>query len=855
MRPFLFKTTFLFVFSFFWMSSAFALHELGIVDFNQSFAPNSRLVGTVSFTNPNTTPFSMDAGDKIVITVPDSFDLPNSFYVSLRFSTTSEFSQTPSYDKANRTITQTLSGTETIAPNEVVHLSFFYTPASSIQVPSLPGEYFVSIHLETDQGVLKKTGLLRVPVQNTVDVTASVAPASPTNLSAVSLGSGDVDLDWDDSIQAGIDGFTVYYKKSTEATYPDWFSNGSTCPTLEPSTLFPPLKGCHVIYGNPPSPSAASIKGLIGDSYDFLVRSLVSSIPSESDFATCPSCQQNNFVVLNTNIITENPVNMSTDPTVTNGKFTTQTTFYEDLSTNLSFTVFQNTTVRTDQGALCFSLLMPPISKSQAEVPEINRSQKGFLAGVELPGCQGANGTTFDTPVTLTIPITFPAGVDPNTIQVEWYNPRTANYEVLGGTVSPDGKYIRVQVSHMSTFIVTSTSPLLLTKNNGSAPTFQSPFANLPFRDAYTLPFTKTNEVLQLNRALNVSPRNGLITQPVRLFHPGEYHLSALFALGTQITAPTDENPAFPYSGFLTEPQEVSSPTPKAGYQLLRAVEFGSPTDTIYTSVPWSLTIPILLSESLSQHDIEVFEWNPETQQYSRLSDVVFLPGPQGKTLVSVSHDRVLKDGYFALFVRQTVDTHHSYFPDVDDREWFASYVHELVDLGVIQGYPDGTFGPDTPVNNAEMVKILSHLFGLEIPTQVSEPPFIDVPVDQWYTPYVLSTKKAGVLEGSFGDFFDPARFTTRYEILRMTLLAAGVDMKTISRTQGDVPFDDIAPGSPLAPVIKIAFDAGIIQGYDDGTFRPRALVNRAELAKILILAREKVLDNTLPANTHYPSF
>lgn len=46
-------------------------------------------------------------------------------------------------------------------------------------------------------------------------------------------------------------------------------------------------------------------------------------------------------------------------------------------------------------------------------------------------------------------------------------------------------------------------------------------------------------------------------------------------------------------------------------------------------------------------------------------------------------------------------------FPDVPKEEWFCPYVFLAKELGVVQGYPNGTFRPGNPVNRPEAMKII----------------------------------------------------------------------------------------------------------------------------------------------------
>lgn len=90
----------------------------------------------------------------------------------------------------------------------------------------------------------------------------------------------------------------------------------------------------------------------------------------------------------------------------------------------------------------------------------------------------------------------------------------------------------------------------------------------------------------------------------------------------------------------------------------------------------------------------------------------------------------------------------------------------------IVQGYTDGTFQPDSPVNRAEAVKMLT--------------------------------------------------------------LAARITETPESSTGATVTFRDVPESAWFAPLIKTAAEQGIVHGYTDGTFRPGNPITRAEAAAII---------------------
>ncbi len=76
-------------------------------------------------------------------------------------------------------------------------------------------------------------------------------------------------------------------------------------------------------------------------------------------------------------------------------------------------------------------------------------------------------------------------------------------------------------------------------------------------------------------------------------------------------------------------------------------------------------------------------------------------------------------------------------FPDVGD-QWFARYVCFAVASGWVQGYPDGTFGPERPVTFVEALKMLSNVRGYPpAPAEESRKRGLDPAA--WYAPYLTT--------------------------------------------------------------------------------------------------------------------
>ena len=106
---------------------------------------------------------------------------------------------------------------------------------------------------------------------------------------------------------------------------------------------------------------------------------------------------------------------------------------------------------------------------------------------------------------------------------------------------------------------------------------------------------------------------------------------------------------------------------------------------------------------------------------------------------------------------------------------------------------------------------------------------FEDVPSDAWYSSYVYSAVKNGIVSGVSANQFGTGLPITREDVAVLIWRAC----------QGqEVNVENFSDGDDVSNYAKEAVmwlkESKIVSGYDDGTFRPKNLITRAETAKIL---------------------
>lgn len=103
-------------------------------------------------------------------------------------------------------------------------------------------------------------------------------------------------------------------------------------------------------------------------------------------------------------------------------------------------------------------------------------------------------------------------------------------------------------------------------------------------------------------------------------------------------------------------------------------------------------------------------------------------------------------------------------FKDIKPTHWAAQYISVGSYMGLIKGYPDGTFKPSRVLTRAEGVTILARFSKLTIPQSGFEIPFPDLQSEYWANKYIAAADKAGLLKYLKNKDFEPKREMPRSE-------------------------------------------------------------------------------------------
>lgn len=152
-------------------------------------------------------------------------------------------------------------------------------------------------------------------------------------------------------------------------------------------------------------------------------------------------------------------------------------------------------------------------------------------------------------------------------------------------------------------------------------------------------------------------------------------------------------------------------------------------------------------------------------------------------------------------------------FSDVHTEGWAYPYISNLTGNGVITGYEDGTFRPDQKVTKAEYLALVMRAAAYE--TQE------DANAAHWWTPYFEKAVDRGlIIAEEYETTIDsPISRYAMAELVANVLKDKEIDVAAETNVLSDVSAHQDAVG--------ICYSAGIITGYEDGTFSGNEAMER----------------------------
>lgn len=136
--------------------------------------------------------------------------------------------------------------------------------------------------------------------------------------------------------------------------------------------------------------------------------------------------------------------------------------------------------------------------------------------------------------------------------------------------------------------------------------------------------------------------------------------------------------------------------------------------------------------------------------------------------------------------------------------------------MGIISGFDDGEFRPNEPVSRIQFIKMLDeateHINDLQLTVS-----FIDLDSNHWEYPYLESALQKSFVPSDYEDnSLIPTKKITREEMAVMVTMA--LELNDVQSP----PFkDQELISEEYVDEVEAAAGTGLLQGFEDWTFRP----------------------------------
>ncbi len=176
-----------------------------------------------------------------------------------------------------------------------------------------------------------------------------------------------------------------------------------------------------------------------------------------------------------------------------------------------------------------------------------------------------------------------------------------------------------------------------------------------------------------------------------------------------------------------------------------------------------------------------------------------------------------------------------AFFPDVPINAWYRPYVKKLFDLDALP--KRAQFAPDAPCSRLEFVE---YLYGLDqargaVPEHYPIAKYQDVPVGSEGYDAVMWADQHAIANGMSDTVFSPGGTLTREQGCTLLCRYASY-LKTPLAAKTEAPgmfLDSLVVRDYAKSYVAACQMSGLLNGYEDGYFRPDNKITHAEAAKL----------------------
>jgi len=176
-------------------------------------------------------------------------------------------------------------------------------------------------------------------------------------------------------------------------------------------------------------------------------------------------------------------------------------------------------------------------------------------------------------------------------------------------------------------------------------------------------------------------------------------------------------------------------------------------------------------------------------------------------------------------------------FKDIQGN-WGMTSIMRMQELGILEGYEDGTFRPEGFLSESEAAVIIDRLVQNRLNLKTDD---LDTEDDEDMLTGVPGWAKKSVLKGVKNNYINMKRYHSQNQCDRLLVaveLAKALDLEPVDPEDFDSnPFnfnDRLLISDEDYGYLLALYEAGYLKGYPDGNFNPNFLMSRVQMAKII---------------------
>lgn len=196
--------------------------------------------------------------------------------------------------------------------------------------------------------------------------------------------------------------------------------------------------------------------------------------------------------------------------------------------------------------------------------------------------------------------------------------------------------------------------------------------------------------------------------------------------------------------------------------------------------------------------------------------------------------------GLFILAVCAMINNPaQAFYTDMNETHWAYQPIKFLTEVGVVVGYPDGSYKPDIPVTRAEFASMAIKALGQENATVAQEIHFNDITPDFWAYNIIQKAVYFDLIPDAKGESYRPYDSVTRAEAINIAVNALTTNQISQQKANDIIAksyedYEQMPAWFLMAAAKAHVLDLVVVMPGHEGKMEANRPANRAEVAMIL---------------------